>query len=207
MNMIFEEAVSFFSVLIVILFIARVLIHYFYTGKNPLTIGAGKNTLRNIKERISVLGLVFFIVFSFSFGFFETWNQKVSLISFLNQWAYRTGGLLLVSLALLLLIAALFQMGKSWRVGIDEDTKDQLVTWGIFSFSRNPIYLSMDFIFIGFFLAIPNWLFFGAAAIALIGIHFQIRDEEKFLSEHYGSSYLKYRQKTGRYFTIRTFKV
>ena len=125
----------------------------------------------------------------------------------MDPFIFRTAGLFLIGFALLFHIVALFQMGKSWRVGIDESTKDQLITSGAFAFSRHPIYLTMDLIFIGYFLAAPNVIFLTAAILGLFGIHLQIKDEEKFLLKHYGSSYSEYCNKTGRYITFGTFKV
>lgn len=205
--MTFEKILSFLSIFIVLLFILRTLIHYSWTKKNPLKIGTGKDTFRNIRERVAVLGLVFFIVFSSFFGFLEILNKNIPLISSINTLTYRTAGLILVGFTLFFFIVALFQMGKSWRVGIDESTKDQLITSGVFSFSRHPIYLSMDLIFIGYFLTVPNGIFLGAVILGLSGIHLQIKDEEKFLLEHYGSSYSEYCKKTGRYLTFGPFKM
>ena len=205
--MTFEKALSFFSLFIIVLFIARTLIHYSWTKENPLKIGTGKSTFRNIKERMEILGLILFIVFSSSFGFFEILNKKIPLISLMNNFFYRWGGVILIGFSLLFFIAALFHMGKSWRVGIDENTKEQLITSGVFSFSRNPIYLSMDLIFIGYFFTVPNGIFLGAALLGLIGIHLQIKDEEKFLSRHYGSAFSQYCEKTGRYLTFGNFRI
>ena len=205
--MTFEKILSFLSIFIILLFIARTLIHYSLTKENPLTIGSGKDSFRNIKERIAVLGLVLFIIFSSVFGFIEILHKKIPLISQLDKFPYRVSGLFLTGLTLFFFIVALFQMRKSWRVGIDENTKDPLITSGVFSFSRNPIYLSMDLIFIGYFLTVPNWIFLGAAILGLIGIHLQIKEEEKFLLKHYGSSYSEYCKQTGRYLSVGTFKI
>lgn len=205
--MTFEKALSFFSIFIIILFIARTLIHYSWTKENPLKVGTGKSTLRNIKERMEVLGLILFIVFSSSFGFLEVLNKKIPLVSPMNNVSYRLGGVILIGITLLFFIAALFQMGKSWRVGIDENTKEQLITSGVFAFSRNPIYLSMNLIFIGYFFTVPNIVFLGAALLGLIGIHLQIKDEEKFLSKHYGFAFSQYCEKTGRYLTFGNSRI
>jgi hypothetical protein len=46
----------------------------------------------------------------------------------------------------------------SFRVGIDTDRPNRLITNGIFSFSRNPIYAAFAIILIGEFLILPNWI-------------------------------------------------
>jgi protein-S-isoprenylcysteine O-methyltransferase Ste14 len=78
--------------------------------------------------------------------------------------------------------------GKSFRVGIDPDSNDKLITNGTFSISRNPIYLAFETFFIGIFLA-----------LLIIVIHRQILREEKFLEIHYGKEYEEYCNKVRRY--------
>lgn len=40
--------------------------------------------------------------------------------------------------------------GSSWRIGVDPDERTELVTDGIFRFSRNPIYVFMVVAWLGF---------------------------------------------------------
>src|SRR5262249_16496025 len=51
-------------------------------------------------------------------------------------------GVLLCFGGLTLLFLSLVSFGKSFRVGIDIDHSDKLVTTGVFVFSRNPIYVA-----------------------------------------------------------------
>ena len=57
-------------------------------------------------------------------------------------------GLALLSLSLGWTIAAQIQMGNSWRIGIDEQKRTDLVRTGLFHYSRNPIFLKMLVTFI-----------------------------------------------------------
>ena len=100
---------------------------------------------------------------------------------------------------LLIFVCALISFGSSWRVGIDEEHSDRLVTGGIFAISRNPIFLFMDLYFAGTFLIFPNWFFLAFFILSAAGIHKQILNEEKFLRAKFGGAYDEYTRKTRRY--------
>lgn len=75
-----------------------------------------------------------------------------------------------------------------------------LVTKGPYRFSRNPIYLGMVMLLIGWLLLWSNWL--GTVIIAafiLFITKFQIRPEEKALEHHFHSAYLAYKSRVRRW--------
>jgi protein-S-isoprenylcysteine O-methyltransferase Ste14 len=47
---------------------------------------------------------------------------------------------------------------KGFRVGIDNEHPDKLITTGVFAFTRNPIYVAFALILLGQFLIFPNWI-------------------------------------------------
>src|SRR5262249_20751791 len=55
-------------------------------------------------------------------------------------------------IGLLFLSWSLVSFGHSFRVGIDNEPADKLITIGVFALSRNPIYLAFDLILVGQFL-------------------------------------------------------
>ena len=89
--------------------------------------------------------------------------------------------------------------GKSFRVGIDENTNDKLITSGTFSLSRNPIYLAFLVFFAGLIIAYPSIVSSLFLIFFIIMIHRQILREEKFLKNHYGSEYDEYCKNVRRY--------
>ena len=100
---------------------------------------------------------------------------------------------------LILFLLSLVSFGKSFRVGIDIDHPDRLVTTGVFAFSRNPIYVAFGFVLLGQFLVFPNWilLIYIAAGIGLF--HRQVLREEGFLRRQYGQEYVEYCYRVRRY--------
>jgi protein-S-isoprenylcysteine O-methyltransferase Ste14 len=94
---------------------------------------------------------------------------------------------------------SLVSFGSSFRVGIDQDHPDKLVTTGIFAFSRNPIYVAFGFILLGQFLMFSNWILLVYIFAAIWLIHRQVSREETFLRAHYGEQYSEYCSQVRRY--------
>ena len=108
-------------------------------------------------------------------------------------------GLALCLIALIGFALALASFGDSFRVGIDENTTDKLITSGMFAISRNPIYVCFLMFFTGLFLVHRNIVIAVAVVLFALAIHRQILREEKFLASHYGEEYDDYRKKVRRY--------
>lgn len=90
-------------------------------------------------------------------------------------------------------------MKDSWRAGIPEKDKTELVTGGIYSFSRNPAFLGFDLMYIGVALMYLNFLTAAFTIFAIVMLHLQILQEEKYMAATFGESYLQYKKKVFRY--------
>ena len=108
-------------------------------------------------------------------------------------------GVMLCLAGLILLLLSLVSFGKSFRVGIDVDHSDKLVTTSLFAFSRNPIYLAFAFVLLGQFLVFPNWILLVYLAAGSWLFHRQVLREEEFLRKHYGQEYAEYCKRVRRY--------
>ena len=71
-------------------------------------------------------------------------------------------------------------MRDSWRAGIPDKDKIELVTNGIYRFSRNPAFL-------------------GFSVFAIIMLHLQILQEERYLADTFGATYREYCRHVFRY--------
>jgi protein-S-isoprenylcysteine O-methyltransferase Ste14 len=109
-------------------------------------------------------------------------------------------GIALAGAAGLVVFLAQLGMGESWRIGVSEDQRTDLVTGGWFSLVRNPIYSAMILGWLGFALMVPTWLGFAAAAVVAVGLELQVRAvEEPYLSRAHGDAFRKYASGVGRF--------
>ena len=107
-------------------------------------------------------------------------------------------GALLMLAGLVLLVTAQLELGASWRIGIDEAAKPGLVTSGVYSFSRNPIFLALLIVVAGYTLLIPTFLSAALLAGGYVGTRLQIAAEEAYLVRVYRHHYLTYARRVGR---------
>ncbi len=91
-------------------------------------------------------------------------------------------------------------MGRSWRVGVDQDARTDLVSRGPFRFVRNPIFTWMTFASAGLVLLAPNVLAVGSFLTLLFALELQVRRvEEPYLLRTHGDAYRRYASATGRF--------
>jgi protein-S-isoprenylcysteine O-methyltransferase Ste14 len=167
------------------------------TGVNPITFGKADTAHNYIGFVMKVLiALLFVSVLLFSLG--EGFYQYTNPIMYLEKQYLLIGGLVIIHLSLVWIIIAQYQMSTSWRIGIDETHKTQLVTKGIFGISRNPIFLGMILSVLGLFLILPNALSLLLTVTTYFVIQIQIRLEEEFLERQHGKVYLEYKRKVRR---------
>jgi protein-S-isoprenylcysteine O-methyltransferase Ste14 len=107
--------------------------------------------------------------------------------------ALRIVGAILAFVGYILLITARIQLGKSFSVNPQARV---LITHGLYSRIRNPIYLFVDVMWFGLVLALHlYWLF--VPLLALLAFHvFRAQREAKILEEALGQTYLDYRKRS-----------
>jgi len=170
---------------------------YKQTGINPITFGKNDNAHDYIGFIMKVLIVLLFIaVLTNSFS--EKMYSYLVPIFYLQTQTITIIGLALIHIALIWISIAQFQMSNSWRIGIDEENKTKLVTDGVFSISRNPIFLGMIISVLGLFFILPNALTFFLTITTYIVIKIQIRLEEEFLQKQHAQDYVNYKLKTKR---------
>jgi protein-S-isoprenylcysteine O-methyltransferase Ste14 len=97
-------------------------------------------------------------------------------------------------------VVAQVQMGASWRIGVQEGERTELVTGGLFAHVRNPIFTGMAAVAVGTALLVPNLPALLGAALAVVTIDVQVRlVEEPNLRRVHGAPYLRWASRTGRF--------
>ncbi len=167
------------------------------TGINPITFGKEPTAHNYIGLVMKILIIVLFVtVICFSLN--NKVYQYLTPILYLQSYWLTIIGLVIIHIALIWIAIAQYQMSTNWRIGIDEVNKTKLVTNGIFSISRNPIFLGMLLTVVGIFLILPNAVTFCLTITTYFIIHIQIRLEEEFLTKQHGNTYLTYTKNTRR---------
>lgn len=91
-------------------------------------------------------------------------------------------------------------MGSEWRIGIDRSEVTGLVTGGVFSLVRNPIFTAMIFTAAGFAAMVPNVIGVVAVVCLVVAIELQVRFvEEPHLQRLHGDAYRGYAAHVGRF--------
>ena len=111
----------------------------------------------------------------------------------------RFTGFLIGMLGDIIFLISVVCMKDSWRAGIPDKDKTELVTNGIYKFSRNPAFLGFDFMYAGVLLMYFNPLTAVFSLFAAVTLHLQILQEEKYLTTVFGSSYTAYKSRVFRY--------
>ena len=99
----------------------------------------------------------------------------------------------------LIFLLSVLSMKDSWRAGIPDQDRTELVTSGIYRFSRNPAFLGFDFMYVGVMLMYCNLLTVPLTVFAIVMLHLQILQEERYLDETFGEAYREYKRHTFRY--------
>lgn len=112
----------------------------------------------------------------------------------LPPWSpMRIAGLALMFPAIILLTVSRFQLGNSFSVS---PQAKELITHGIYSRIRNPIYVFGTFVVAGLFLFLERpLLLFLIVPVVILQIT-RARAESRVLEEHFGDVYRRYKAST-----------
>ena len=90
-------------------------------------------------------------------------------------------------------------LGQNWSVSLDLRERHTLVTTGVYSLVRHPMYAGFWLMAVGQALLLPNWVA-GPAGLVGFGILFfgRVGREEEMMISAFGDDYRAYMQRTAR---------
>jgi protein-S-isoprenylcysteine O-methyltransferase Ste14 len=113
-------------------------------------------------------------------------------LQFGTIWLY--SGLLVYLFGMVFIIVAILNFATS--------PKRKIITKGLYSVSRNPMYLGMLLMQIGLGIASSSWLYLLITAILFIVLNTILSSEERYCLCSYGDEYQKYMSITPRWIGI-----
>ena len=90
----------------------------------------------------------------------------------------------------LIFLISVLCMKDSWRAGIPDRDRTELVTGSIYAYSRNPAFLGFDLQYVGVLLMFCNLLTASFTVFAVTMLHLQILQEERYLTAAFGAVYM-----------------
>ncbi|SFP02681.1 Protein-S-isoprenylcysteine O-methyltransferase Ste14 [Geodermatophilus dictyosporus] len=112
----------------------------------------------------------------------------------------QVAGLVLALAGFAATLAAQTGMGASWRIGVDQAERTELVTTGAFAHARNPIFTALVAAQAGVVLMVPSWVSVAALIALVTAVQLQVRAaEEPYLLAIHGAEYAAYAVRTGRF--------
>ncbi len=181
----------YFVAFFLLAFVIRSVLVYRSTGINPLVLPRTQDAYGYVGMAFKVLMLGCAGVVTL-LAFIPNVSIWLGAITPLEITSIKGLGWFCLLVSLLWMLIAQAQMGASWRIGIDSANRTELVSKGLFSISRNPIFLATRLALLGFFLVAPNAVTLAILAAAEVVIQVQVRLEEKHLSGLHGSAYEQY---------------
>jgi protein-S-isoprenylcysteine O-methyltransferase Ste14 len=179
-------------------FVWKSWINYKQTGVNPVVLPKSDDAYGYVAKgfKLVMIALFVFCVINLLLpnlsAFFGTFTLPCSSV-------FSAVGWVLMLAALFVTLKAQNDMKTAWRIGIDTQVKTDLMTSGLFGFSRNPIFLSMRASLLGLFLVSPSTVTALFACLGEVFMQIQVRLEEVHLFGLHGEKYTQYQQRTCRW--------
>ena len=126
-----------------------------------------------------------------------SWFQPIKILP--KIWGNIIGGVL-TCIGVGIILIAQSKMAKA-KTNIEPwKPTTAILSDGIYSISRNPVYLAMSFVYVGI-VFIFNLLWMLAPIILVLGLiqFFVISREETYLEQKFGAEYLSYKEKVRRW--------
>nr|WP_275441752.1 isoprenylcysteine carboxylmethyltransferase family protein [Pseudoalteromonas sp. CNC9-20] len=131
------------------------------------------------------------------------WPQADSYLGIL-QPLYQNSTVIIIGTALMtggFISAALINLNlnRHWRSGIDRQGPQLLQTQGVYSISRNPMFVGVGIAQLGFFMALPSAFSLLCLIVGWLTLYRQTQAEEAHLCSVFGERYRTYQRQVRRW--------
>ena len=180
----------------------------FHLGRKNVKVYAEIRRPRSFTLPLAAFGTLLFFLESFLFsllaftGFTFVLHVFPLQLQFQHDSYVQIAGIVLTGGGYFLFIWSVVARGKyavSWAMSENH----RLVTWGPYRYVRHPSYLGYFLMFFGLFLIWLNLV----AIVPLVAVPGYVRitvAEEELLIRRFGEEYIRYQEKTGRFFPKRS---
>jgi len=169
----------------------------FVTKNMVLRKKIGKPIRGNNRE--ATISVAFFVVFIAAALIMSALERPVGKVRVLSDLVTMISGVSLLIANLIVSAASLVGLKDSWRVGVLEDQRTELVSSGIYRFTRNPYFLSYLLMLAAYTVILQNVVLLGFSILGVLLIHRMILKEEAYLYSVHGADYLRYKEQVPRY--------
>lgn len=112
----------------------------------------------------------------------------------------RVTGLCISFAGVMIFAVSAWTMRDSWRAGIPEKKDLEIITDGIYKYSRNPAFVGLYLLYAGILICFFNLLLCILTVLAITSLHMQVLQEEIFMQRTFGNTYTQYKEQVNRYF-------
>ena len=188
-------ALGLFVVWFVVVFIVRSIVQTRQTGDSGIRPGAFADDASGIERAAYLL-----LIVAFAGAIAAPVAAMAGLDAVTDNDVVPVVGVVIAVVGIGATYLAQLGMGSEWRIGIDRTEATGLVTGGVFSLVRNPIFTAMIFTAVGFAAMVPNVIAVVAAVCLVVAIELQVRYvEEPHLQRLHGHAYNDYAARVGRF--------
>ncbi len=188
----------YYCIFLTSLFVVPSFVTYKRTGINPVKFSQEETAINFVGKAYKIISAMAFATVAIN-AFIPKAMLFLIPIDYLENDILVWIGIGLVHLAFLIIFNAQRNMANEWRIGIDNENKVNLITKGMFSITRNPIFLGVIFVFVGLFLIIPNTVTVLILVTGVLLIQIQVRLEEEFLRNTLRDEYKSYEKQVNRW--------
>jgi len=123
--------------------------------------------------------------------------HPISLLpNYLNPWL----GIVLIAISILIVLPSVRSFTNAKTEFHVRKPSTALIKTGLYKYSRNPMYISLTFLYLGITSLINSlWLLILVMPVLIIIQKGVIEREESYLGEKFGDEYIEYKKKVRRW--------